>query len=599
MRVKTPSRKSLFRYLLFSFSVVLLGPSLVAGNTEEEVDADEPQGAPEEIFESLRATFEREKTLEEVYLRVETVRKFGSVPCGKTVEFLAGVFETEPNPGIRAAMFHALGEIGDARAVETIVGVFVPQCIEDYSGEGEEGQENEGGLFSFLLGEMETALRRPLSADAESWLVKQGLAGAVSKNGQAKKAVLKVIMGLKTKDRGRLILGEIAGASTPELQAMLLDSLRPLADKKSTSAARSFIKSPDPSVRVAAYELLGAYRPKKNRRKFVSGLKDPYWEVRAVCLEMLAKVSSKKIVKYAKKALGDPDWRVQVAAVQLMLQRGGPEVIEPLYRALDTTQGRAQGDITDALARLTGRNFGPISAQWDSWWFQNKKKNLKLAAMSADEFAALKEDDRDSPTVSGARYFGMQVFSKNLAFVVDCSESMQEQHEPPKKSAATVVAGQKGSKGPSRLEVAKGELVGAVRGLLDGKGVNLLCFNTNVVDYVATSTSRRERVLAVLDSETRKSLITFIDAANPVGATNLSAALRDAFEYSEVDTIFLLSDGAPTGGITDHQELLDTVDRWNRRRRIRINSISFSATAAEKRLLRSLSDRNFGVYVER
>jgi len=589
------SRMSLFIALVYPCCLFVSSQFLFSAD-KEKADQNEPKGTAEEIFESLLEAFEKEKTFEE-YLRVETVRKFGTAPCEKTVEFLTALFEEEPNLGMRAAMFHALGQIGDASAVETIVNVCVPHCIEEYLGGGEEGQQQGLSQFQFLMGEMQAALSRPLGADAESWLVKHGLSGTVRNNEQAKEAVLKVIVRLQTKERGRLLLRELVATSSPELQALLLESLRPLADKKSTSAARRFIKSQDSAVRVAAYELLGQYRPKKNGKKFVSGMKDPHWEVRAVCLEMLAKTSDKQLLKHAKKALGDPDWHVQVAAVHFLVKRGGPAVIEPLYRALDTTEGRAQGDITDALARLTGRNFGPISAQWDSWWFQNKKKkDLKLTAMSAEDFAALQDVDRDQPTVSWPLYFGLRVFSENLAFVVDCSESMEEPHTP-KKSATTVVAGQK--KGPSRLEVAKRELSGAVRGLLDGKHMNILCFNTNVVDFVTASSSSRKRILTKLGPETRKPINTFIEAAKPVGATNLSAAIRQAFEYPEVDTIFLLSDGAPTVGIIDHQELLDTVERWNRRRRVRINSISFSATPAEKRLLRALSDRNFGVYVER
>jgi HEAT repeat protein len=590
----------IFIWLVYPCCLFVCSPLLISADKEEAAPA-EPKRTPEEVFESVRDAFESEKELS-VYLRVATVKKFGAAPCDKTVEFLAAVFDEEPNAAMRAAVFHALGQIGNRSAVETVVGVLLPRCMEESLRGGEEEKGKALAAFVFLMDELEIALRQPLSADAEAWLVKKGLTSAIRNNERAKKAVLTAIVRLKTEDRGKLILGELAATPAPEVQAMLLESLMPFANKQAVSAAGRFLRSSDPAVRVAAYELLGTYRPKKKTKKFVSGMRDAHWEVRVVCLEVLAKISEKELLKQAKKALGDSNWHVQVAAVHFLVQRGGPKVIKPLYKALDTTEGRVLGDISDGLARLTGRNFGPISAQWDSWWLQNKKKHLPLKPMSADDFAALKEEDRNQSTVSGALYFGLRVFSKNLAFVVDCSESMEEQHTPPKKSAATVVDGQKkkgGKKGPSRLTIAKRELAGAIRGLEDGKKVNLLTFNTDVTDFVAVSAPSREKTLTELGPKTRKPLNAFIDATRPVGATNVSAALRDAFEYSELDTIFLLSDGAPTVGITDQQELLETVERWNRRRRVKINSISFSATPAEKRLLRSLSDRNFGVYVER
>ena len=76
-------------------------------------------------------------------------------------------------------------------------------------------------------------------------------------------------------------------------------------------------------------------------------------------------------------------------------------------------------------------------------------------------------------------------------------------------------------------------------------------------------------------------------------------AIRDAMQYPSLDTIYLLSDGAPTEGVTDPVKLLAAVEKLNRRRRIKINTISFDPKPQERELLQALADRNFGVYVER
>jgi hypothetical protein len=138
-----------------------------------------------------------------------------------------------------------------------------------------------------------------------------------------------------------------------------------------------------------------------------------------------------------------------------------------------------------------------------------------------------------------------------------------------------------------------------LKGLKEGRQVDVLRFDTFIVDFVPTVLEREAGKLAQLKPEVRKKLETFVGEAKPAGQTFLSGVLKAAFQYEDLDTIYLLTDGAPTYGITNSDELLSTVARWNRRRRIKINTIGVDLQPAEKGLLRSLADQNYGVFVER
>ena len=84
-------------------------------------------------------------------------------------------------------------------------------------------------------------------------------------------------------------------------------------------------------------------------------------------------------------------------------------------------------------------------------------------------------------------------------------------------------------------------------------------------------------------------------ALRPGGGTNIHDALELAFEDERVDTIYLLSDGAPsTGPIVQADELRDEVARWNSVRGVVIHCI---AVGQDHRLLKGLAEDSGGKYV--
>ena len=98
-----------------------------------------------------------------------------------------------------------------------------------------------------------------------------------------------------------------------------------------------------------------------------------------------------------------------------------------------------------------------------------------------------------------------------------------------------------------------------------------------------------------LEGKSRAEALEFAGAVRPWGGTNIHDALELAFEDERVDTIYLLSDGAPsTGPIVQADELRDEVARWNSVRGVVIHCI---AVGQDHRLLKGLAEDSGGKYV--
>ena len=76
-------------------------------------------------------------------------------------------------------------------------------------------------------------------------------------------------------------------------------------------------------------------------------------------------------------------------------------------------------------------------------------------------------------------------------------------------------------------------------------------------------------------------------------------ALETAFKNEEVDTIYLLSDGAPTPPEKAGMKvILERMRKLNRIRSVKINTIGFDLKDKEKEFLRTLADEHFGRVAE-
>jgi hypothetical protein len=118
----------------------------------------------------------------------------------------------------------------------------------------------------------------------------------------------------------------------------------------------------------------------------------------------------------------------------------------------------------------------------------------------------------------------------------------------------------------------------------------------NVVFFASEIDSWRKSVTQ-LTTANRPALGKHLEKQEPEGDTNLWDGLEVALRDDAVDTVFLLSDGAPNvGRHRDTESILRAVRRTNQTRRIAIHCV---AIGRDSDLLRRLAAENAGSYARR
>ena len=185
-----------------------------------------------------------------------------------------------------------------------------------------------------------------------------------------------------------------------------------------------------------------------------------------------------------------------------------------------------------------------------------------------------------------ASFYGIRIDSKKVVFVIDVSNSMNEE------AAA----------GRSKVEVAKYELKNAILGLPDDARFAIVFYHHEVF--------RWKGAMVEASRVARREAVEFVEAMRADGNTNICDALAAAFEYAGMgakdkhydvgaDTIFLLSDGKPNrGAITDPRAILAEVRRINELKRMKIHAVGVGKDH-DASFMRELTESSGGTYVDR
>ncbi len=321
---------------------------------------------------------------------------------------------------------------------------------------------------------------------------------------------------------------------------------------------------------------------------------------RAELIDALAAAGDATLVPaLTERWLTDEDWRVRAAAARALATLRARAGVEPLIERLAAEDGRLSTDIEEALHSLTGRRFHGNVELWRRWWSEHGEtfEVPDLATLEAE----VSEEAREQ---AGATFFGIRTESERVLFVLDLSGSMNfsmvprdNPNDDPGKPPDMPRGGE-----PSRLEAARQELVKALGGIEDGAVFNLVLYASDVWTW--------QDDLVVMSAETRSEAVRYIESIDAVGGTNIYGALdlaldlagADGGESGEppvIDTIFLLSDGRPSLGLTtDADQILTHVRERNRGVGITIHTIGLSG-AQDAYLLRNLAEQNGGIYAGR
>jgi von Willebrand factor type A domain len=233
------------------------------------------------------------------------------------------------------------------------------------------------------------------------------------------------------------------------------------------------------------------------------------------------------------------------AAIAALRALDEPRAVPPLVTARQRATGLVAEEIDTLLFRFTGKKFTGegADAMWAGWW--KSEGEAWLASAGAERFEG-------APGARGGTdFYGIETRSNRIVFVLDRSQSMRL--PVPQKGPVTGPKGDESVPGKTKLEVAKNQLERTIRKLAPDVKFGVIFFGGKFQAWQAPP------ALLGATPENKKAAIEWFASLAPEGSTPTFAALAEALRYAKVgggksatdpagaDTIYLLSDGAPSG----------------------------------------------------
>ncbi len=396
------------------------------------------------------------------------------------------------------------------------------------------------------------------------------------------------VLAAAAKGRDELLRANVAAALGKTKSPAALETLSRLARKDKS-----------PRVRIAALDALWGFRGNEDAVAIsAEAAEDRDESVRAAAVEAAGRIRGDAAVAVVHKALGDADEGVRAVARMELRFVDKPRAAEDLAASIADEGWRTRAQLVEnaywlmdgpsldalvvlvgdarlrvaaaahrALVEITGKQLGRDADIWKAWWDANRE------AWETPK----KRAGGDVPSEDGgtrAVYHGMEILSGQVVFVVDASGSMKDELA--------------GAGGKTRWESAREELERAVDALADGTRVNVVVFQ----EQAKAAFERPQEI----GKKSRKAIASFLKRVSPGERGNLLEGLLLAIGQDDVDTVYLLSDGAPScGDHTVKNRVGDAVRSVNRTRKVAINTIGFGATkGTERSFLQRLSRDSMG-----
>lgn len=401
-------------------------------------------------------------------------------------------------------------------------------------------------------------------------------------------AVLRILAGHQELE-AKLALLRACRTMPTELRVQAVAAMARDATLETVPTLLELLRDAEPNVRIATADALGtALQPHVDET-----------QGRAPEGELLA-TRDQVIDNLRELLIRDRIWQVRSAAAfalaRLRCKPVVPAIIDGLAAELARKRDPWAMDVRlhELLEGLTGQTVvqGDIRAWQDFWRREGPSFTVARAARPGGEPPAANKYQR---------FFDLQVRSDRVLFVLDFSGSMAE---PVQLQARTT--GAPPGHATTKAELVVSELQKLVMALPDGALINLVVFSDDV--RVWREEGSRPALIA-LDDETRDDLLgNFLPRLRPDGPTNLYAALAKALDFggrglydryyqAGFDTLYVISDGAPTvGEVVDKDEIRRRVREANGLRKIAIHCVTFG-DKNDTDFLRPLAEENGGRHI--
>ncbi|MDH3592472.1 MAG: HEAT repeat domain-containing protein [Planctomycetota bacterium] len=513
------------------------------GETDKPTDPKVIAKRVAEVREEYDA-IKSNQDLNQTRRRRELARRLGTLPHEDSVKILLSVIENDSDLRARIDAMHSLTLIGDIDSVQRMYRTVVKE------------KKTAKNVLGGYLG---SALSKATDGNVPAWIVKKML-------GNTYRA--KILRGTQMPIRMSAI--EALGAlRAPEGRAPLLELLTKVEPKRKEIHQRFEI-----------LRSLGMIGGDGVQQRLHDAAASEDWRLRLAAADVLAQhFRSEKDLAWMRKLLKDEKPIVR----EIAARSSGQHKLEPLFPELVVLMRegnlRSKQRSYEALTAISGQDFGYAPDLWAKWWQDKQKGQLTKSG-----------DIKNRKRISVATYYDFKIFSDRVLFVVDVSGSMKwPDYEP------------------HRIDVAKQELVKAIRALDEKTLFNLASFAGHLNMW-----QKKGEVPA--NPANKKAALGWIeDALLPRGATNTYSALMDGLAMNPlVDTVYFLSDGIPSTGRKEiPEEILQDLAYANRFRRVIFNTIAIamgkpSIEKAEKyedpdemyMFMKMIADANAGTCVD-
>jgi len=403
-------------------------------------------------------------------------------------------------------------------------------------------------------------------------------------------AVLRTLAGHPSIE-AKLELMQACGSMPNELRVHAVNAMARDAELDLIPTLTGLLRDREPNIRIAAANAIGAaLQPHVDETEGMSPNKD-IQKTRDQCIKQLTSL-----------LVRDKIWQVRSAAAFSLATMRCKAVIPALIKGLEAELRRKKDPwamdvrLHKILEGLTGQNVarGGI-APWKAFW---KKEGASFTVRPKPKPGEEKASDNRYE-----KFFDLTIESDRVLFVLDFSGSMAE---PVELKADGVTAGGGAPTKTTKAELVVTELKKLVMSLPDGALCNFVVFSEDV--RIWRSEGDRP-ALVKLDDESRDDLMgNFLDGLRPNGPTNLYEALKAALGFggrglydkyygAGFDTLYVITDGAPTAGpITDKLEIRKRVREANQLRKIAIHCITFG-DQNDTDFLKPMAEENGGRHI--
>jgi HEAT repeat protein len=351
-------------------------------------------------------------------------------------------------------------------------------------------------------------------------------------------------------------------------EAML--ALATLKDFDSQGKMREMAEGPSAKARIAAMDALAMFET----------------EVNSACVPILA------------KNLNHPNWQVRVAACQDLKKIGDYEAVDGLVARLQIEAGRVSEEILLALRWITNEDLGPKPQNWKTWWEREGARVKERKGFDPKPSAKEKANERYARP-EAPKYYGVELFSNRVGFVLDTSRSTNRLFDP---DESTQLLLHKKYEKATIFEIAAEEVACSVEALDPRSYVNVIAFGSEVRKW--------ERSMVLATDSAKKSARNFVHSYAAAGETNFHGSMSAALDLDDeslaspdlrdtLDTMVFLTDGTPTkGALTDSDMLIEWYYELNRYFRVRTHMYAFGRLEVDVDMLTKIADQSGGKFTQ-